>query len=257
MKLIQMGIVLITIIVTMEASAALMPTSCESCHKKLVAGKVVHPALDAGCSYCHSGIDTAKVPHTQTNKVVDGLSDIEPALCYQCHATFTGKTVHPALRAGCTFCHDPHSSPNRTLLVKPVPELCFICHAQSLFNRKHVHPPVREGKCLTCHNPHASGNIKLLIKAPEETCLQCHRTVGKFPHVIADSFEGAHPIGLPVKGKPAPRDPAQPDQPLSCISCHTPHSADSVRLYRYRAKKPFELCIYCHRKTYGAAPGKP
>jgi predicted CXXCH cytochrome family protein len=88
-----------------------------------------------------------------------------------------------------------------------------------------------------------------LIKNPEELCLQCHSKIGKTPHVIADSFEGEHPIGLPKKvGNVVVKDPARPDKPFYCGSCHNPHSANNVKLFRFKAKTAFDLCGYCHKE---------
>ena len=249
MKMITLAILLFAGFAATEAIAAPPPKECSSCHKALVSRKVVHPAITYGCPTCHTAVDATNVPHTKTNKVAFGLSGVQPGLCYGCHDTFTGKSVHPALALGCTTCHDPHSSPNRKLLVKTIPELCFTCHAQALFTRKHIHPPVAQGKCLKCHNPHAADSMTLLVKSPEELCLQCHPKVGKTPHVTADSFEGEHPIGLPKKGENAVvKDPARPDKPFYCGSCHNPHSADSARLFRFKAQTASDLCGYCHKK---------
>ena len=243
-------ILLLIMLLTVEASADSKPINCKSCHEGLASQKVVHLALQAGCQFCHTALDAATVPHTQKGSVPNGLSQSQPKLCYQCHAAFTGKSVHPALLMGCTACHNPHSSPNKFLLKQPVPELCFSCHGTGRFTKSHVHPPVHAGKCLTCHNPHASGNMKLLIKTPEETCLQCHAKVATSLHVIADSFEGNHPIGLTKPGEAPLPDPAQPGQPFFCGSCHDPHSSDSVRLFLYGARKGSGLCIHCHKDVF-------
>jgi predicted CXXCH cytochrome family protein len=222
---------------------------CASCHKKIVGRKVVHPAITYGCPTCHTALDASKVPHVKTNKTAFGLSEVQPGLCYECHDTFTGTSVHPALTLGCTSCHDPHSSPNNKLLVKKIPELCFTCHARALFTMKHVHAPVAQGKCLACHNPHATNNMALLRKNPEELCLQCHPNIGKTPHVIADSFAGEHPIGLPKKGNDTMvKDPVRLGKPFYCGSCHNPHSAVSIRLYRFKATSAYDLCGYCHKE---------
>jgi predicted CXXCH cytochrome family protein len=52
--------------------------------------------------------------------------------CAQCHREQTRSVVfeHPALREGCTVCHNPHGSVNAKLLVQRDLNLCLRCHAQ-------------------------------------------------------------------------------------------------------------------------------
>ena len=53
--------------------------------------------------------------------------------CAQCHREQTRPFVfeHPALREGCTTCHNPHGSINRMMLTQADNNLCFRCHAQA------------------------------------------------------------------------------------------------------------------------------
>ena len=243
--------------------AATQEIDCGKCHSGLtVRMKVVHPAIDMGCPACHSGIaDVSKVPHKKTTTFAKGLSADQPDLCYGCHykSKFTLKVVHPAIGMGCTSCNNPHASNNEKLLAAPVPDLCFTCHDKGEFTRKNVHPPVESGMCLTCHSPHSSDQQGLLLKPTYEVCFECHEEVSKTPHAVA-SFSrggsGGHVLGIPRKDKERKgakerkpvMDPKREGKLFSCASCHNPHSSDSIRLFRYPAKSPMELCANCHPK---------
>jgi predicted CXXCH cytochrome family protein len=52
--------------------------------------------------------------------------------CAQCHRQQTKPVIyeHPAMREGCTVCHNPHGSINAKMLTVPDSNLCLRCHAQ-------------------------------------------------------------------------------------------------------------------------------
>ncbi|MDA8099051.1 MAG: cytochrome c3 family protein [Nitrospiraceae bacterium] len=256
---------IVSLFFVLPSSAAEAPAKkevdCSKCHAGLTAKKkVVHAAVSMGCPACHSGIDDAlKVPHKKTTSFAKGLSADQPELCYGCHdkAKFTHTVVHAAIGMGCTACHNPHASDNEKLLIAPVPDLCMNCHDKAEFTKKNVHPPVADKMCLVCHDPHSSDNYALLQKAPSVICLDCHEEVAKRPHALAGFGGNGHSLGLPKaekKEKKEPEgkkkekmDPARQGKPFSCTSCHNPHSSDSVRLFRYPARTPMELCKNCHK----------
>jgi predicted CXXCH cytochrome family protein len=83
-----------------------------------------------------------------------------------------------------------------------------------------------------------------------EMCRKCHPGV----------FRSAHPdtplpadIRVKTKGPPSGHpmdkvdDPKRPGRTMSCISCHNPHGSEWKGLFRYRAEKPADLCLHCHR----------
>lgn len=254
---------------------------CIECHEDLAKAKVVHAALEMGCTSCHGAIDAGDVPHKKTNKSAKGLSSEQPQLCYDCHdkAKFTKKTVHAAIDMGCTGCHDPHSSKNAKLLKTSLPELCYGCHEKEKFSGKSTHSPVAEGDCTGCHDPHSSDAGKLLASAQPDLCFNCHdkaafskKTVHMpvtegcmechSPHAGANVFLLRKPMNnlciechneqskgghvLSGFGKPHPLsgkpDPSRPGKEMSCASCHNPHSSDLPILFLEKG-----ICKRCHK----------
>jgi predicted CXXCH cytochrome family protein len=198
---------------------------CLACHEALTQEKFVHPAVSMGCVLCHSAIDASAIPHKKNNKVTSGLSSEQPELCFGCHdaSRFTGKTVHAAVRKGCTGCHNPHSSKNAKLLLSEQPELCYACHNKIKFTGKFMHVPVVIGMCTECHAAHQSENEKLLLNEPPALCYKCH-----------DAAEfGKQNVHAPVAGG-------------MCLSCHDPHASKNEILLR---REPTEVCLDCHREV--------
>lgn len=211
-------------------------THCLKCHVKKpdLKRKHVHPAVEMGCTVCHTEAHEKKAANPL------GLSSSPPKLCFNCHNSgqFKKKTVHPPVAAGmCTFCHNPHSSDNSHLLRAKVPALCYKCHGK--FNKKVVHPPVAAGECLLCHTPHAGPYRDLLLKPLDALCLQCHAQVEKFRHVL--TFGKGHPLFI----KNNPKDPGHE---FTCLNCHNPHDSDWMILFKYKVTDPdgFQLCSHCH-----------
>ncbi len=226
-------------LIPLSVAYAAEERQCLDCHKALRAGKVVHPALEAGCPSCHAAPHAKKKPELS-------LVSAPPDLCFNCHdkAVFTKKVQHSAVAAGmCTSCHNPHSSNNRKLLKAEQPELCYTCHDKGMFTKKTVHAPVAAGMCGDCHNPHSSDTMFQLPKPIDDLCVSCHTETNIANGVhIARGFKAS---GHPIKEK---KDPLRSGREFACTACHDPHSSDWVKLYRYKARSAFELCQYCHKK---------
>lgn len=108
------------------------PGACFECHRPVEAEFRLpqhHPLLEQkmNCVQCHD-------PHGRDIfKAADGLALARPnESCGQCHREQTRPFVfeHPALREGCTVCHNVHGSINAKLLAQPDANLCLRCHAQ-------------------------------------------------------------------------------------------------------------------------------
>jgi predicted CXXCH cytochrome family protein len=232
------------LLISGQRTANAAQPDCLKCHGELVKKKVVHPAIEMGCTACHSGIDASAVPHKITGKTRLGLFADVPDLCFSCHGRkmFEGKDVHPPVAGGmCTMCHDPHSENRANLLVASFPGLCFTCHDKGRFTGKEdVHPPVAAGLCIVCHEPHRSGYDHLLMGAIPQLCYQCHDTKQFTKKYV-------HP----------------PVAEGQCLTCHRPHEAGRKFLL---VKKINKLCLGCHAEvvegvhaveTFGPGGGHP
>jgi len=77
------------------------------------------------CVPCHG--DQSK----QAFKDQPSLIASVPGLCYVCHKDYVALDgwVHGPVSTGkCLLCHKPHKTDNKSLLSKPIPELCYQCH---------------------------------------------------------------------------------------------------------------------------------
>jgi predicted CXXCH cytochrome family protein len=103
---------------------------CFSCHdRKILSGKHLHPAMENGCSTCHDP-HASDEPHLLKKKTADLCKDCHEDTSQHLHATTSAKVER---RTGtpltCTGCHLPHSSDEKSLLVRePTRELCVQCH---------------------------------------------------------------------------------------------------------------------------------
>lgn len=184
-----------------------VPDLCFTCHSDLQENmpdsSLVHAPFISGksCVSCHS-------PHASTAETLT-LSE-QPQICLQCHGRQIslkdrkianikeklGKrnTVHEAINSGgCTSCHNPHYSENRSLLIDSFPagkyssdyksayNLCFSCHDSEMLARADVDGETnfRLGKlnlhflhvsrqksrsCSNCHDPHGTKNKHLIAE---------------------------------------------------------------------------------------------
>ena len=231
-----LGLVLALFLAPVSLNAA--PPQCLDCHPDKREGKVVHPAIEMGCSSCHTG-------NHDGGKPFPTLMTSVPDLCFACHdkAAFDKKSVHAPVAGGmCGSCHNPHSSDLPKLLVAAVPDLCFTCHDRNTMAKKEVHLKAAGGQCLTCHDAHGSDSAFVLNQLVEGHCEACHDEITD-KHVMARvSPNDLHPL----TGRP---DPLRKDKKLSCSSCHNPHTAEKQRVSTKGLKSPAPLCLRCHKKT--------
>ena len=211
---------------------------CIACHEDKAKGKVVHPAVTAGCTSCHE---------IRVNKDVTRVKLITTtpqALCITCHADKNAAdlkgTVHPPAVRDCLKCHSPHTSDNKYLLIKADSgekdqNLCLTCHTQGLNVPKDGsrHAALDMG-CSTCHVTHKvgeKGKVEFdyhLTKATPALCLDCH-------DATAADLVKAHQ--------------GQPFGTANCIQCHNPHQSNQPKLMQKFTHAPFAggQCDTCHK----------
>lgn len=109
------------------------------------------PYASKNCSACHN--------RQENNNLVLPKEQ----LCYTCHEfSQKKKYIHgPLLQGGCLVCHDPHSSPYRSLLKSESDTFCFYCHDQASILRNPAHKDTTS-ECTTCHDAHMSDKQFLL-----------------------------------------------------------------------------------------------
>jgi len=215
---------------------------CAECHSDLTQGKVVHPAIQMGCSSCHfvrgSGENTRVVLKTPKSTL----------LCTTCHADKKaenhGKRVHAPVARDCLQCHDPHHSANKALLKKVTSggkddNLCLKCHTQGVnVPEKGSRHAALDMGCDTCHITHKTGDSGKeefafhLTKAVPALCVDCHDVKDR---KLVEAHKG------------------QPFAGAVCTNCHEPHQSQLPKLMQAYVHPPFadKTCEVCHEAAQG------
>ena len=192
----------------------------------------------------------------------------ESSNCLECHADHaTGDHVHPAVKQGCTSCHNVESREDGSYVVlkSATSVICAECHQPLAFVNQHF--PYTSGMCIRCHNPHSSVNLHLLRTKVNELCLDCHLVHAKgaaSPYLpliaLTSNNRIGHPYGRhPVSGTPDPLTGSE----MSCISCHLAHGSTKAHLLKMGSEIPEDalnqntetndMCRKCHMRLWGVA----
>ncbi len=87
-------------------------------------------------------------------------------ICLMCHKNFIqGKYVHGPVAVGaCLACHNPHNSPNPSLLRRSLKTICYKCHKERRQAYRMHDRVISKGMyCINCHDPH-SRNMHYFLK---------------------------------------------------------------------------------------------
>lgn len=142
------------------------PQPCFQCHLDKKAEfnlQYHHPVLEGkvSCVDCHDPHAEEVMPWTATT--LEGPNET----CFKCHPDKKGPFVyeHDAMREGCTICHNPHGSINKSLLTANDMNLCLKCHYQQSY-------PVLGTAAGMNHYSSATGTL-----SRAENCASCHVAV--------------------------------------------------------------------------------
>jgi predicted CXXCH cytochrome family protein len=119
--------------------------------KKIVVSKHA-PYEKKQCVGCHSYM---------TNTLTAPI----PELCFGCHkmGQQEKRYIHaPAVSGLCRTCHEPHSSPNPFLLLKPPRQMCLYCHNAEDVAKNKGHTD-DQAPCTKCHDVHA--DIRFFLRS--------------------------------------------------------------------------------------------
>jgi len=186
--------------------------------------------------------------------------------CVECHAEHVaGDHVHPALKSGCTACHEieNHDDASYVTVQPRESNRCQKCHPSAAV--AHPHFPYASGMCTRCHDAHTSKLPGLLRAKVNDLCLDCHlQSAAKHSSRYLPTIELTtdhrlgHPYARhPVSGSP---DPLSGEE-MSCISCHLPHGGNKLHQLKMGAEIPEDalnhntetrdMCEKCHMKLWG------
>ncbi len=209
---------------------------CGACHPRVESAPHLHgPVAVYACFMCHN-------PDYSPARF--GNKTSQAASCGTCHEGFLSKIlggkkhVHgPVATGSCLACHDPHGGKTGANIRETLPDLCLLCHADTLPLplEKGLHAKV---PCASCHDAHGGASPMMLPEAGNAFCARCHPEV-------ADMKSG-HPIaGHPVAAKV---DPSKPSRTFGCHSCHEPHGLQDVSKQDILAdeKAQRQFCRRCH-----------
>jgi predicted CXXCH cytochrome family protein len=192
------------------------------------------------CFHCHSepvgasslaSKQASRAP-SRRGKVATGEGFLRTeitALCFECHDEFSpdrtprdGLLLHGPVASGwCVACHDPHKSPNPSLLrYAPAARLCLQCHERSeLAASTEPHLAKAPGEAYTPAAPRTRRAYRVFEKVEEERqslapvvkdCTRCHDPHRGRDHSLLRDQVAAEMSATDVVAPPAPAESGSP-----------------------------------------------
>jgi predicted CXXCH cytochrome family protein len=188
------------------------PDLCFMCHDGIKEAaskaKAPHPALDMGCTSCHT-------PHVSAEPHL--IKGPQVQVCGECHSM-----EHPFMHGviasvGCQACHEPHGGSGPKLLKQAGNKLCLDCHGVNVKPGPAGTEPPRQGRPIALSQDLTRG----------------HPVV---QHPVAGKPAFRRKVWMP-KGM----------EEMSCLSCHNPHGGKNPKLFAFDQEDQYALCAVCHQ----------
>ncbi|MGE3171067.1 MAG: cytochrome c3 family protein [Planctomycetota bacterium] len=126
---------------------------------EIVEHRTIHrPYAEGKCAKCHASREGKPAEISSIFQGVPMLLEPVEKLCFKCHQIEPKRYLHaPAISGQCIFCHEPHQTANRRMLLfASTRALCGRCHSGATFLTAAAHEQYGERECVDCHDPHSA-----------------------------------------------------------------------------------------------------
>lgn len=175
--------------------ASVCISGCDAVSRHAVLSTILDgvPSLPPPEPFCREYI--AKIEAEEAAK-----QKIDPQQARAKRLVAQGLSHKPYAEKKCESCHDKEKEGG---LIKPLKELCAVCHP-NYPSGEFQHGPAAVRDCLACHLPHSASAKPLLKREINEVCATCHHEERLSAKMHAN-FSG---------------------KKMKCTDCHDPHGGE-------------------------------